>query len=163
MSVTTGTSDHLGDLPTAAATFGGASNDSSVPSRTDKLAPGHFRVIIALFMAGAFTVILNETTMSVALPPIMADLGVSAATDQWLTTAFMLAMGVVIPATGFLTNNLGTRGATCWRWPCSLPVPHWRRSRRASRSSSPDAWCRPTPARRLTPRRQITGMAIRRH
>jgi DHA2 family lincomycin resistance protein-like MFS transporter len=62
-------------------------------------------------MASAFTVILNETTMSVALPPIMADLRVTATTGQWLTTAFMLTMAVVIPATGYLINRLGTRGA----------------------------------------------------
>jgi DHA2 family lincomycin resistance protein-like MFS transporter len=100
------TSDHVNDRPTDRP----AAGDASVPSRTDKLAPGHFRVI-ALLMASAFTVILNETTMSVALPPIMADLDVTEATGQWLTTAFMLTMAVVIPATGFLINRLGTRGA----------------------------------------------------
>nr|BFF19735.1 MDR family MFS transporter [Promicromonospora thailandica] len=62
-------------------------------------------------MASAFTVILNETTMSVALPPIMDELGITPTTGQWLTTAFMLTMAVVIPATGFLINRLGTRGA----------------------------------------------------
>jgi DHA2 family lincomycin resistance protein-like MFS transporter len=113
MSTTIDTSDHLSDPPAtaaAAATADGASSDTPVPPRADKLAPGHLRAI-ALLMASAFTVILNETTMSVALPPIMADLGVTATTGQWLTTAFMLTMAVVIPATGFLINRLGTRGA----------------------------------------------------
>src|SRR5690606_41557018 len=50
-------------------------------------------------------------TMSVALAPLMADLGITASTGQWLTTAFMLTMAVVIPATGFLLQRLGTRGA----------------------------------------------------
>lgn len=68
-------------------------------------------VVIALLMASAFTVILNETTMGTALPPIMDDLNITATTGQWLTTAFMLTMSVVIPATGFLINRLGTRGA----------------------------------------------------
>jgi DHA2 family lincomycin resistance protein-like MFS transporter len=104
------TSDHLSDPPTDRPSTAGAPSDAAVGSRTDKLAPGHFRAI-ALLMASAFTVILNETTMSVALPPIMADLGVTATTGQWLTTAFMLTMAVVIPATGFLINRLGTRGA----------------------------------------------------
>ncbi|GAB4087270.1 DHA2 family efflux MFS transporter permease subunit [Myceligenerans cantabricum] len=75
-----------------------------------KLAPGHFRVI-ALLMVSAFTVILNETTMTIALPEIMADLGITETTGQWLTTAFMLTMAVVIPATGYLINRLGTRNA----------------------------------------------------
>lgn len=100
------TSDHLNEPPATPPDAG----DEVAPTRTDKLAPGHFRAI-ALLMASAFTVILNETTMSVALPPIMADLGITATTGQWLTTAFMLTMAVVIPATGFLINRLGTRGA----------------------------------------------------
>lgn len=100
------TSDHLNEPPATSP----AAGDEVAPARSDKLAPGHFRAI-ALLMASAFTVILNETTMSVALPPIMADLGITATTGQWLTTAFMLTMAVVIPATGFLINRLGTRGA----------------------------------------------------
>lgn len=84
--------------------------DAPYGTRSDKLAPGHFRAI-ALLMASAFTVILNETTMSVALPPIMDELGITPTVGQWLTTAFLLTMAVVIPATGYLINRLGTRGA----------------------------------------------------
>lgn len=104
------TSDQLGDPPLSSSSSKGESGDATVSSRTDKLAPGHFRAI-ALLMASAFTVILNETTMSVALQPIMADLDITATTGQWLTTAFLLTMAVVIPATGYLINRLGTRGA----------------------------------------------------
>jgi DHA2 family lincomycin resistance protein-like MFS transporter len=85
-----------------------ASAVSTTPS--DRMSRAHFTVI-ALLLASAFVVILNETTMSVALPPIMDDLHVTAATGQWLTTAFMLTMAVVIPATGFLLQRLGTRGS----------------------------------------------------
>lgn len=104
------TSDQLNDRPSTQSPPGGTPSEAPALARAGKLAPGHFRVI-ALLMASAFTVILNETTMSVALPPIMDDLGVTATTGQWLTTAFMLTMAVVIPATGFLINRLGTRGA----------------------------------------------------
>ncbi|WP_125775622.1 DHA2 family efflux MFS transporter permease subunit [Antribacter gilvus] len=76
----------------------------------DRLPREHFKVI-ALLLASAFVVILNETTMGVALPPIMADLGITAPTGQWLTTAFMLTMAVIIPATGWLINRVGTRNA----------------------------------------------------
>ncbi|ACZ32360.1 drug resistance transporter, EmrB/QacA subfamily [Xylanimonas cellulosilytica DSM 15894] len=75
---------------------------------SQRLPRAHFTAI-ALLLASTFVVILNETTMSVALPPIMADFGVTAATGQWLTTVFMLTMAVVIPATGFLLNRYGTR------------------------------------------------------
>jgi len=104
------TSDHLSDPPGSRPTSGGAATETPEQSRSDKLPPGAFRAI-ALLMASAFTVILNETTMGVALPLIMQDLGITATVGQWLTTAFLLTMAVVIPATGFLINRLGTRWA----------------------------------------------------
>ncbi|WP_461171093.1 MDR family MFS transporter [Arthrobacter sp. Z1-15] len=66
-------------------------------------------LVIGLLVVAAFVVILNETIMSVALPSLMADLGISTATAQWLTTGFLLTMAVVIPATGFILQRFTTR------------------------------------------------------
>lgn len=74
----------------------------------DALAPGTGR-LIALLVSAAFVVILNETIMSVALPRLMAEFTVTAATAQWLTTGFMLTMAVVIPFTGWLLNRMSLR------------------------------------------------------
>lgn len=70
---------------------------SAPPSRT---APA-----IALLLISAFIVVLNETAMGVSIPHIMTSLGVSAASAQWLTTAFMLTMAVTIPVTGVLLQR----------------------------------------------------------
>lgn len=67
------------------------------------------KTLIGLLLVAGFTVILNETVMGVALPVLMRDLGVSAATGQWLTTGFMLTMAVVIPATGFIMGRFRLR------------------------------------------------------
>ncbi|QPM91485.1 MDR family MFS transporter [Pseudooceanicola algae] len=67
------------------------------------------RLVIGVLMVSTFTVILNETIMSVALPRLMNDLAVTASAAQWLTTAFLLTMSVVIPITGFLMQSLHTR------------------------------------------------------
>ena len=67
------------------------------------------RLVIGLLLVSAFVVILNETIMGVALPHLMADLQITASAAQWLTTAFMLTMAVVIPITGFLLQRLNTR------------------------------------------------------
>jgi DHA2 family lincomycin resistance protein-like MFS transporter len=75
-------------------------------------APEHSRrntIVIALLLVSTFVVFLNETVMNVALPPIMDDLGVPPSVGQWLTTAFLLTMAVVIPTTGFLLQRLNTR------------------------------------------------------
>ena len=69
------------------------------------------RTAVAVLLATTFVVILNETIMGVALPRLMADLCLTAAAAQWLTTAFMLTMAVVIPVTGFLLQRVTTRAA----------------------------------------------------
>lgn len=69
----------------------------------------HVGRLIALLVAAAFVVILNETIMSVALPNLMVEFSVGAATAQWMTTAFMLTMAVVIPVTGFLMTRFSLR------------------------------------------------------
>ena len=65
--------------------------------------------IIWLLLAAAFVAILNETTMGVAIPHLIGDLGITAVAAQWLTTAFMLTMAVVIPISGFLLQRFTTR------------------------------------------------------
>lgn len=77
------------------------------PSPT-ALTPEHRRAVGVLLVA-TFVVILNETIMGVALPHLMTDLSVTASTAQWLTTAFMLTMAVVIPVTGFVIQRTTTR------------------------------------------------------
>jgi DHA2 family lincomycin resistance protein-like MFS transporter len=74
----------------------------------DKLSSEAVLTIIVLVIS-TFTVILNEMLMGVAMPRVMADLDITASTAQWLTTAYMLTMAVVIPATGFLTERYQMR------------------------------------------------------
>ncbi|MET9710520.1 MDR family MFS transporter [Nocardiopsis alba] len=65
--------------------------------------------VIWLLLGAAFVTMLNETVMSVALPHLVADLGITLATAQWTTTAFMLTMAVVIPTTGWVLQRFTTR------------------------------------------------------
>ena len=71
--------------------------------------PAHARTVIGTLLVATFVVILNETIMAVALPRLMSDLSVPASTVQWLTSAFLLTMAVVIPTTGFLLERVTTR------------------------------------------------------
>ena len=70
---------------------------------------GRNRLVINLMLVATFVVFLNETIIGVAIPRVMDDLSVEASTAQWLSTAFMLTMAVVIPTTGFLMQRLSTR------------------------------------------------------
>ncbi|NLA65847.1 MAG: multidrug efflux MFS transporter [Leucobacter sp.] len=67
------------------------------------------QLAIWLLLASAFTVILNETIMGVALPRLMEDLHITAAAGQWVTTAVLRTLSVVIPITGMLIQRYRTR------------------------------------------------------
>ena len=71
--------------------------------------PPQGTALIWILLAGAFAMVLNETVMGVALPPLMREFGVSASAGQWLTTAYMLVMAVVIPMSGFLLQRFSPR------------------------------------------------------
>ncbi len=90
------TTPSTGNIPTGS---GASASDTSARDR----------LVIALLLVSAFVVILNETIMAVALPRLMSDLDITASVGQWLTTAFMLTVAVVIPITGFLLRRFTTR------------------------------------------------------
>jgi DHA2 family lincomycin resistance protein-like MFS transporter len=85
-----------------------AASDRAVAPEDERM-PHGAGLVIGLLVVAAFVVILNETIMSVALPSLMADLEITTATAQWLTTGFMLTMAVVIPATGFILQRFSMR------------------------------------------------------
>ena len=67
--------------------------------------------VLRWLVAATFVVILNETIMINAIPRLMGDFEVDASAAQWLSTAFMLAMAVVIPVTGWFLQRVTTRFA----------------------------------------------------
>lgn len=71
---------------------------------------GGGRAAIWVLLGATFIAILNETVMSVAVPVFAADLGLTAPVAQWVTTAFLLTMAVVVPATGYLIDRFPLRG-----------------------------------------------------
>jgi DHA2 family lincomycin resistance protein-like MFS transporter len=83
------------------------SDNMATPAVTDTA--GRNRLVISLLLVATFVVILNETLMAVAIPRLMRDLNVTAGAVQWLTTAFLLTVSVVIPVTGFLLQRMNTR------------------------------------------------------
>ncbi len=71
----------------------------------------HDSSVLRWLVAAAFVVILNETIMMNAIPRLMVDLSINASSAQWLSTAFMLTMAVVIPITGWFLLRVTTRQA----------------------------------------------------
>lgn len=85
--------------------------EAPVPDAAQERPPEATRpgLMIGVLVVSAFVMILNETILSVALPHLTGDLGVTATTVQWLTSGFLLTMGVVIPTTGFALQRFTPR------------------------------------------------------
>ncbi|WP_376774559.1 MDR family MFS transporter [Paenibacillus eucommiae] len=58
---------------------------------------------------GAFFSILNETLLNIAFPDLVVELGVTPSTIQWLSTGYMLLVGVLVPASALLVQWFTTR------------------------------------------------------
>lgn len=65
--------------------------------------------ILFIMILGAFLTTLNQTVMSVAIPKLIREFNITAATAQWLTTGYMLVNGVLIPITAYLMQRFSTR------------------------------------------------------
>lgn len=66
-------------------------------------------LMIGILFVGAFVAFLNNTLLNVALPSMMADLGVNYATIQWLANGYMLVSGILIPASAYFITRFNTR------------------------------------------------------
>ncbi|CAM3013950.1 DHA2 family efflux MFS transporter permease subunit [Paenibacillus sediminis] len=70
----------------------------------------HLGRTLTVLLLGTFIAILNQTLLNVAIPHLMNEFNVSATTVQWLSTAYLLVNGVLIPLTAYLIGSFGTRG-----------------------------------------------------
>lgn len=65
--------------------------------------------IMAVIKFGTFLALLNETIINVALTKLTSVFAVSENTVQWLTSGYMLVLGILVPVTAFLIERLSTR------------------------------------------------------
>ncbi len=70
----------------------------------------HWQALIAVVL-GTFVVVLNQTIVNVALPRVIQIFQATVDQGQLVLTTYMLALAVFMPATGFLTDRLGTKRA----------------------------------------------------
>ncbi|MCM3073624.1 MDR family MFS transporter [Staphylococcus equorum] len=65
--------------------------------------------IIFSLIIGAFFAILNETLLNIALTSLMKEFDITLPTVQWMTTGFILIMGIVAPISALLLQWFTTR------------------------------------------------------
>ena len=67
------------------------------------------KMTLTILLFGTFIAFLNQTLMNVALPSIMKDFKIDAATGQWLTNGYLLINGIMVPTTAYLIDRFKTR------------------------------------------------------
>src|SRR3989441_12390856 len=65
--------------------------------------------VLICAIVGTFMVMLDQTVVNIALPKITTVFGVGVHETQLVVTSYMLALAVIMPATGFLSDTFGTK------------------------------------------------------
>jgi MFS transporter, DHA2 family, multidrug resistance protein len=79
-------------------------------SRTSSFHPknaGYKWWVLGNIMIGTFMSVLDATIVNVGLPKIMTSFGVGLDRIEWVLTAYMLAMAVMLPTTAWLADRFG--------------------------------------------------------
>jgi MFS family permease len=80
-------------------------------NETDQLDPA-LRRLIAILIIGAMAPLLDTTIVNVALNTLARDLATTVSTVQWVSTSYLLAMGMAIPLAGWAATRIG--GKQTW-------------------------------------------------
>ncbi|MGB9921035.1 MAG: DHA2 family efflux MFS transporter permease subunit [Moorellales bacterium] len=71
--------------------------------------PGSWVLPVLVALIGPFMAILDSTIVNVAIPTMMRVFNVDTVTIEWVITIYMLALGVVVPLSGWMGDRLGLR------------------------------------------------------
>ncbi len=68
----------------------------------------HWQALMVV-MVGSFMVMLDTTIVNIGLPKIITVFHAPVDTAQFVLTGYMIALAIVMPATGYLTDTYGTK------------------------------------------------------
>ncbi len=64
-------------------------------------------LVLSNVMIGTFMAVLDATIVNVGLPKIMATFGVTIDKIEWVMTAYLLALAVMLPTSGWVADHYG--------------------------------------------------------
>jgi EmrB/QacA subfamily drug resistance transporter len=77
--------------------------EAEVQPRTD------WGFALFVLVIGAFMSILDSSIVNVAIPRIETEFNITTDTAQWIVTIYLLALGVVVPASAWLGDRFGLK------------------------------------------------------
>jgi EmrB/QacA subfamily drug resistance transporter len=78
---------------------------ATVPA--DPEAVQHWVVPLLVLIVGMFMTVLDTSIVNVAVPTIQTEFGGSSSDIAWISTAYSLVLGVVVPTTAWLGDRVG--------------------------------------------------------
>ncbi len=81
-------------------------NTENIKPAKEKLDPLVLRTAVVL-VVGALAPLFDSTMVNVALHTIASDMKANISIVQWITTGYVLAMGLAVPISGWATNRFG--------------------------------------------------------
>ena len=77
--------------------------------------------VLGLVMLGTFMAVLDVTVVNVGIPTIMSAFHIGISSAEWIVTAYMITMTIMLPSSGWIALLLRAQTTTC---PWSLlPLP----------------------------------------
>lgn len=65
--------------------------------------------ILGLVMLGTFMAVLDVTVVNVGLPAIMTAFDIRISTAEWVITAYMITMTIMLPSAGWFADRFGNK------------------------------------------------------
>jgi MFS transporter, DHA2 family, lincomycin resistance protein len=78
-------------------------------TQTEEKMSTQSKLILFILILGNFLCLISETVMNVALPSIISDFHIRTSSAQWLTTGYMLVIGISVPVSAFLIQRFTLR------------------------------------------------------
>src|SRR3954467_15823359 len=94
-------------MATVAQPLGGARSGPTFAERIAHI-PYHWQALVVIVL-GSFMVVLDTTIVNIALPKIIQVFQSTVDEGDMVLTGYMLALAVVMPATGYLSDRFGAK------------------------------------------------------
>src|ERR1700742_818801 len=94
------------------------SDTQTQPAQAQPALPPETKRVLTALIIGAVAAVLDTTIVSIALHTLVGALHSTVSQIQWVSTGYLLALGVVIPGGGWAQARLGGRRL----WLAALPI-----------------------------------------
>ncbi len=82
-------------------------NETNIPGHPEEKLDPLVLKVAAILLIGMLAPLLDTTMVNVAIKTITGDLKSTIAVVQWISTGYVLAMGIAVPVSGWAINRFG--------------------------------------------------------